>query len=292
MMNHRFFGGLLFAALVLFWTNAGGQALKVQDVLEEKEAGRVNWTQKLILAKGMMAPSDQHHNSPLDRQQTLEAAVEKGRENLLLIALDLRVDRGREVGAVFEGDAVILSKIRQMVRQAKVAEKAYMSDGTVEVVLEMKISGGFSQLVLPQEIKQIESIKTVSSGKQEPAEERADTAPAAAAFTELIVDARGLTVNPSLYFRIYDEGGQEAYGSAFISREYAVQQGVSRYVKNFEAVMQQSKNAGNPLVVKGLRTRQPHHTDVVISNADAAKIRGSSKHLSFLKQCRVSVVLD
>ena len=60
-----------------------------------------------------------------------------------------------------------------------------------------------------------------------------------------------------------------------------------QYGENFEAAVLQPRVADNPLVVKGLRTTQPGHADIIISNADASKIRASSEHLSFLKKCRV-----
>ncbi len=39
-----------------------------------------------------------------------------------------------------------------------------MPDGTVEVTIEMNLNGGFAQLILPQDIKQVEPIKTSTSG--------------------------------------------------------------------------------------------------------------------------------
>jgi hypothetical protein len=47
-----------------------------------------------------------------------------------------------------------------------------------------------------------------------------------------------------------------------------------------------------PLIVKGLRTIGTGSPVIVISNADASKLRSSSEHLSFLKKCRVMIVVD
>jgi len=48
----------------------------------------------------------------------------------------------------------------------------------------------------------------------------------------------------------------------------------------------------NPLIVKGLKTKSPGRSVIVVSNADAAKLRSASEHLSFLRQCRVIIVVD
>ena len=163
--------------------------------------------------------------------------------------------------------------------------------------VELMMYGDFSQLVLPDEIKQIEAIKTVSTSGEPSKGEKIDGSPSALPpkahdFTGLVVDARGLELYPTMAPRIYDENGLEVYGPAYVSREFAVQSGMVRYGNNLEVAIAGPRVAGNPLVVKGLRTTQPGHSDIVISNADASKIRASSAHLFFLKKCRVLVVVS
>jgi hypothetical protein len=82
------------------------------------------------------------------------------------------------------------------------------------------------------------------------------------------------------------------YGAAFVSREFAVQQGMSGYSRSVQAASQDKRVAGNPLTVKGLRTAENMQSTIVISDADAAKIKSASEHLSFLKKCRVIIVVD
>ena len=92
--------------------------------------------------------------------------------------------------------------------------------------------------------------------------------------------------------KIIDENGEEVYGSAYVSREYAVQQGMSGYAKDITAAQGNQRVTDNPLTVKGLKTEGPGRSDIVVSNADASKLRGASENLSFLKKCRVMVVVD
>ena len=89
-----------------------------------------------------------------------------------------------------------------------------------------------------------------------------------------------------------DESGQEVYGSAYVSREFAVQQGMCGYAKNVDAARQNPRVTNNPIMVKGLKTDGPGGSDVIISNADAAKLRSASENLSFMKKCRVMIVVD
>jgi hypothetical protein len=107
-----------------------------------------------------------------------------------------------------------------------------------------------------------------------------------------VVDARGTKFKPALAPVIMDENGKEVYGGAFVSREFAVQKGMCKYVRDIKTARTDASVAQNPLTVKGLRIDNGVLSNIVISNADAAKIRSASEHLSFLKQCRVVIVMD
>ena len=91
---------------------------------------------------------------------------------------------------------------------------------------------------------------------------------------------------------IATENGEEVYGSAYVSREFAVQHGMAGYARDLEAGKASARVSDRPFTVKGLRTTVPGGSDFVVSNSDAAKIRSSSENLSFLRKCRVVIVLD
>ncbi|MCD6297537.1 MAG: hypothetical protein J7M30_10320, partial [Deltaproteobacteria bacterium] len=175
----------------------------------------------------------------------------------------------------------IMSKIASMVKNAEVVKKEYFSDGTVKVIMEMNLRGGFAQLVLPKEISPLESIRTMTPVKD-----------SFSVFTGLVVDTRGLGVIPVMSPKILDENAREVYGPAFVSREYAVQQGMSGYSKDLAEAQSNQRVADNPLTVKGLRIKGCEHSDIVISNADASKLRSASENLSFMKKCRVIIVIE
>jgi hypothetical protein len=92
--------------------------------------------------------------------------------------------------------------------------------------------------------------------------------------------------------RIIDESGQEIYGSMNVEREYAVQQGMSGYARDLTAAQSNPRVTNNPVSLKGIKTEGPGRSDIIISTADAEKIRSASDNLSFLKKCRVMIVLD
>jgi hypothetical protein len=108
----------------------------------------------------------------------------------------------------------------------------------------------------------------------------------------MVIDARGINTRPAMAPKILNENGEEVYGSAYVSREFAVQQGMSGYAKDLTAAQSNPRVTNSPLTVKGLRTEGHGRSDIVISNADASRLRSASEHLSFLKKCRVMIVVD
>jgi len=270
-------------------------AAEENDLIERKDKGCINWSAGIFKSGGVGAPpAKSEKKSSEELQQALNHARTRALKNMLEIVLGTRVNSFGSVGSIASADDIIMAKVETLVKGAKAIKQEYLSDGTVEVTLQMNMHGGFAQFVLPEEIKQIEPIKTVSPENSPSTEEPQDTGSASAAeiFTGLVVDARGIQFSPAMAPVIIDEKDREVYGSAFASREFAVQQGMSGYSLDIQTANQNPRVAGNPLTVKGLRTADNLVSTIVISNADASKIKGASEHLSFLKKCRVMIVVD
>jgi hypothetical protein len=252
-----------------------------QNVVEQMEKGNINWSRGVIQAKGIGIPPKEVSGKTNPRSEALTNAELDAFQKIFEIAKEVRIDGATVVGNTALLDNAILSKIENMAKNAKVVRKEYLTDGTVKIGMEMNLRGGFAQLVLPKEIKSLDSITPMTMIKS-----------SQQTFTGLVVDARGLDVRPVMVPKIIDENDQEVYGSAFVSREYAVQRGMSGYGKDLEKIIHNRRVADHPLVVKGLKAVGLGRSEIVISNADASKLRSTSENLSFLKRCRVMIVVD
>jgi len=264
--------------------------------------GSINWSEGIIMATGVGSPPEKYYGKPQARPMALRAAQLDAYRRLLEVTRGVRVNAVTVVEDSMVASDMIRSQVDGMVKGAQVIKKEYLSDGTVEVTVAMSLRGGFAQLILPKDIKQVSEVKTILPAPHVPHEpptvEEVPTpalpepTAAPAVFTGLVVDARGLSARPAMSPKILDERGQEVYGSAYVSREFAVQQGMAGYAKDLTASQTNPRVMDQPLTVKGLKTEGPGQSDMVISNADADTIWSASENLSFLKKCRVMIVLD
>ena len=290
MQNQRIIFTFTISLLCLIYTI--GFCADSIGLVEEIETGTIDWARGVVQAKGISAPlkkatEKKSPNSPKAKSE----AKNDARLKLLETVKRIKMDSQRSVGDMAAKNKTIMTQIKDMVYDAQEIEKhrKYMSDGSVEVLLQMNLHGGFTQLVLPDAIRQIEGIKQINPGAKSTG---IDTGLISEAFTGLLVDARNIDVRPALVFKILDENLEEVFGPAFVSREFVVQHGMAAYYANINAAKVDPRVAHRPLIVKALRTDWPSRSDIVISKADASKLKSASHHLLFLKEARVIILLS
>ncbi len=255
-----------------------------QIVEQMGDKGKINWSEGYIEAVGIGAPPERYIGKPQARPMALRAARVDAYRNLLETTKGVRIDSATVVKDFTVESDVINAAVEGLVRGAKVVNQDYLSDGTVEVTLRMPMAGGFAQVIIPKALEK--------KPEAAPPAPPAGPAPSGDVFTGMVVDARGLQARPAMAPKVLDENGKEVYGSMNVDKEFAVQQGMSGYARDLTAAQSNPRVTNNPVSVKGVKTEGPGRADIVISNADADKIRGAADNMTFLKKCRVMIVLD
>ena len=296
MVNHMIKNWLVTALMLAILNVApgNGYGADLRALIELKENGTIDWTAGVVEAKGTGVPATYNYSGKpqAHQQKTIAEATSKAQHNLLETIVGLRINSESRVIDIVEAYPSMMTLLRDMVRNAPEIEKLrqYQYDGTVEVWSQMKLNGGFSQLILPPEIRHIEPIKQVLTSKNSIRQQTRRRS--SNIFTGMVVDARGMRTVPVLAPRILDENLEEVFGPTYISREFAVQHGVVRYATDIRKAKFHPRVSDNPLIVKALKVLWPGRCDFIISNADAAKLKSASEHLKFLKECKVIIVLD
>ncbi|MBD3290240.1 hypothetical protein GF337_15650 [candidate division KSB1 bacterium] len=245
--------------------------------------GTVNWSNQVIRATGIGAGNP---NLPLvsQRASAIRAAKLDAWRNLLETVKGVTLTSETTVQNAMVTSDVISTKVQGIVKNTTmVGEPKYLSDGSVEVTMEMPITGALTDVVLPTTVDGQPWGQQQYQGQQQQA---------AASYTGLIVNAKGLGARPAMAPKILDEQGNEIYGSRYVSREWAVKMGMVGYDKDLNRARSNDRVANNPMVVKAMKVSGPNKADVVVSQQDAAQIKAVAANQNFLDKCKVMFIVD
>ena len=272
---------LIAIALVLFASGAANASEPLGKDVEQQlgASGKVDWTTGVITAVGIGAPSAQPGNASQNRSMTERNALVLAYQRLLEAVKGVQLDSQAVVEAsMAQNDSVRLS-INGYIQGATIMDKKFMPDGSVEITIGMKLTGALTDALLSKGTTTHEAITPPSGGS-------------ARLYTGLIVDARGLGARPAMAPKILNEEGNEVYGATWINRDFAVREGLVVYYKDQAAAKASLRVSDKPLMVKAIKVSGQGKTDLVISNADAASLQGSSQNVSILEKCRVIIMVD
>ncbi len=249
-----------------------------QGLIQAVENGEIDWAGQVIRATGSGVPNTDAPNVAPARLGAERAARADALRNILETVKGVRIDSRTLVVNAMTQDDSIRTKVHGIIRGARVVNTRYLSDGAVEITVEIPMPKSLYPAVLPPTSFGTQAALIPKEGS--------------AVFTGVVFDCRGLGLHPAISPKVFDEEGREVYGSAFLTREWANKFGILSYVKNPEGGQKKEGVTANPLHIKALRISGPAGSDFVISNQDAQKLRELTKNLTLQEQCRVLAVVD
>jgi hypothetical protein len=271
-----------FAAVGAMAAVAGAQMQPI--VTDQQGKGGVDWSARTIIATGIGAPNPDLPEAA-QRPGAERAAQQIALRNALETVKGIFINSSTTVENFMTKSDVVSSRVSGFVKgfQQKGRTK-YMSDGSVEITMEIPLDG-FGYLddqVLGDQLTAKPTV-TAFEGKKAAQEHL---------FTGLIIDCRGLGIRPALSPRVLDSKGQEIYGSAYVTKDWAVKYGIVGYSKDVAAAAKLDRVGKNPGQVKADKSSGDNKTDVIIGDTYAEDIRSAAKNLKFLSECRVIFVVD
>lgn len=271
-------------------------------------SGSVDWSSQIIQATGIGTGNP---NQPLHAQRAMaiRAAKVDAWRNLLEAIKGVYLSSETTVrNAMVEND-VIQTRVEGLLKGfSQVGEPKYLSDGSVEVTVEIPLTGALTDALLPTNFGGGQLMtggqllcpvcgQPWPAGKPVPAgvtlqQSAGYTAESGGVYTGLVIDATGLSVRPAMAPKILDENGNEIYGSKYVDRKWAVEMGMVGYDKDVNRARSNDRVTANPLIVKAVKTSGPNKADVVVSASDAAMIHSAAANQNFLDKCKVMFIVD
>ncbi len=280
---HYLFRVFLFICWVWVPSGLAQNSPQSDHCITRFDNGKIDWSTGKVTAIGKASPKGNKEGA---NESVPGSARADASRNIIDILKQIKINNTLSVGQYASQNDIILAGIEKTGRDAVITKQYYTSALDVEIEIETSIWGGFLQLVLPDDIRQIPKInaeKLVYTAKH---------GMGIIPYTGMIVDAQGLGLDPSLYPTIVSEQGNEIYSSLFISREFAVQYGVCTYACSMEGAIRGKRIGSHPLIFKALRKSNNENASVVISMADTKLIEKAAERHIFLKECRVIIVVD
>jgi hypothetical protein len=242
-------------------------------VTEPLAAGQADWTTGVVRSSAR-AEAASAGSMSARQAHAVAAAVQVARQQLLTAIGQLRLDAGHTVESVLQGAYDKRQALEALVAQAEVVQTRYLAPGAVESTVQVSLFGRLTTLLWPE--------TTAASGP--PAEATSGV------YTGIVIDARGLALQPAVFPRILDEDGQVLYAPEGVHTEVAMQQGYMAYVSVIDSPQVEARVGKNPLLLRARRAAGPTRVDVVLSRADGPQLQHTAIRL-LLARGRVLLVV-
>ncbi len=230
----------------------------------------VDWQDQVLKATGSGAP-DMRATSPAQARLGAEKAAQLDAfRNLLGQVKGIHVSADKTVGDQM-GQEEIRARVDGVIKGYRVVKKRYFSDQGVELDVEVPLAS-ISLAVLPAPVE-VPPPTGVRSGKDR--------------HTGLVVDVRGLGVQPVLAPRLLDEVGKVLYGLEMLSEATRRTSGVAAWYKSADTASRAQSVGDAPLVVKAARAQG---SDLVLGAAEARALEELPPGV--LSEGRVTIVYN
>ncbi len=147
MKNIKFSFLGIFLVVVFLATSASGQGQR--EVTERLAQGEINWTQGKVTAKGSGVPSPGVTPSQA-RIMAERAARADALRNLLESVKGVRVDAETTVENYTTKSDRVMTRVSGIVIGAREVGKRYLSDGAVEITMEINLTGELLAVMLQE----------------------------------------------------------------------------------------------------------------------------------------------
>jgi hypothetical protein len=291
----------------------------MNSFVQKYPQGEVNWGEGFVIAHGKGEITD---TAPNGEDKATRAAEVDAKAHLLEIIKDIPLDDRNKTGQEPRMSFVL----EGFVRGSEVVAKS-KTGTTIHVTVQAPIRGakGLTLAVLgyytppPPPPPPPKVQPPVQPPKEPPKVAGADPKKApladARAFTGIVIDARKVQANASLFPKIQNEKKEEVYAVGQVNKDDLKKRGMASYaVVSRDAVISKlfpnalvipvsyqaqtaiskkpRRQGENPLILTSVAGDGTLQTNLVLSEEDMAKLQQIAAETNVLKECRVVIVLS
>lgn len=282
-----FFGGVTGAAP----SEAADPEPEGGSVVVQKERGLLDWTQNYIESEGM-AVAPVNVKGAQAKALARRGAIVDLQRNLLEFMGGVQVD-ARTTMDNFMADDRVRTEVSGIIKNVELLEgqwdgESYTIRGRIRIGQLRVVMANNNLLPVPAPKPVYGATPDVTIILEpDPAPAGKPEAPKKQKFTGLVIDVRHLPYVPAMTFQVFDASGRPVYGIDFVNQSSYLQSGLCAYYNNINYAKGEVHVASSPIVARAVKLSDGN-VNIIISNADAAKVRASSP--DFRRECKVIVV--
>ena len=246
----------------------------------------VNWTSGVIVSHGRCRVTVNEGGTPVDEDKSSAISLNRGRaasyrkareqafESMSRLVRGIRVDADTMMTDLLEESDIVQSRLVNIISSRIKLSFFPVDFYTSGCRAELKIGD-----LLP-------AVPYKYQADDFPA--RIDN-PIPTDYTSLIIDVRGLGIEPMILPSVFNESGLEVFGRHYIDIRHATKFGIVSYAFSENDAMKSPLAGDHPyytVAVGGLKGCP------VLSNRDIKKIFCSIRTIEYLKKCRVIFIID
>ena len=307
----------LIAALVLIAARLPAQQPEryaIEPLVSQLAEGYIDWTQHALFAYGDGTSPTAVTDPVQQRLHGLRNARDAAFRNMRELIGQVRLNADTQLQ-----DAGPDRDFRELARVAIGSQSE--DQGLYRIAVRMLLLGDFAAAVLPQvepidprlhDLSHFDDLPTM------PATADSLTTPASAdslemttsadslaadelvffvpeePYTGLLIDVRGLGLQPSIAPRVLSTEGHVIHGAATVDRSLTTDYGVAGYDDDIDRAYTSERLGGeeaNPFVVRATGTTGRYSGDAILDNFDAVQVLQADEAGDFLRQGRVTFLL-
>jgi hypothetical protein len=248
--------------------------------------GSIDWVRGVIVSHGTSRVMINDEGMPVDPESGAVISINRGRsdayrkareramEEMVRMVKEIRIDPDTMLGDLLERSDTVQTRIVRVI-SGRVKTREYPVDyATTGCRAEIKIGD-----ILP-------AVPYAYPAEGFPS--RID-GPVPTRYTGLVIDTRGLHVEPMILPSIFNEDGLEIYGRTRIDIRYALKHGIAAYATSEDQAMKYRVAGDHPYYTVAVSELKGCP---VLADRDVRKILGSAETVEQLKKCRVIFIID
>ena len=247
--------------------------------------GGVDWTKGsgVLTGTGIGLPPS-NAVGPQKKIWARTAAIADAQRRLAEAAEEVRVEGETTVKMNTLADDTVRTSVAATLKGAYIVSENWNSEGYYEVTMQVPVfgAGSLAQAV----IKPVEQIPFPTPSPVQPSPTNPSTTvtiSVSGGYTGVIIDCRGLNLNPVMSPVIKDSSGVKLYGHQNLDYDMVIRDGMASYAHD----MSQASRAGsNPLVIKAERL-DDHNANPVLSVTDGNRMLLENNSAGFLSKTAV-----